>query len=399
MATFHTTDSATRKAYPAPEANVRRTLKGKAAASKPLSDAPDALHDEERYRGMQALVQLGEERGYLTHAEINDYLQDDVAQSAMMEALVSKLGEMGVAVHERAPEDETLDLNSAAPAAVVPDEPDEEAEVAPGASDADHGDTADPMRMYMRELSATGLLSRADEVEAAKLIEGGRQALMQVIVACPATVAAILSSAQQIAEGQLDIQELVHGLHADDSEVQLPTSNGPRFYETSDDASRDHEREIDAVDLEKINEARLSRLKSDSLRIFARVSDLFQYTQRPDVLTPDSPVLATDACDAILLELAQIRFTARTIERLCADVHQQINQVHAAERRIFHIAIDRCGMRRERFIDLFKGHETDLGWTEKTAMAWPEIGAALQRSAPAIQAEQRKLMDVELDNN
>lgn len=66
MATFHTTDAGTRKAYPALEANVRRTLKGKAAASK-LSDAlPDALHDEERCRGMKALVQFGEERGYRT---------------------------------------------------------------------------------------------------------------------------------------------------------------------------------------------------------------------------------------------------------------------------------------------------------------------------------------------
>ena len=101
-------------------------------------------------------------------------------------------------------------------------------------------------------------------------------------------------------------------------------------------------------------------------------------------------------CEEIQRELAPIRFTARTIDRLCADVQQQVAHVRAVERRILQIAVDRCGMPREKFVESFPGHETDLDWTAKPRRrASREYGAALERSLPAIQAEQQKLIDIE----
>jgi RNA polymerase primary sigma factor len=82
-------------------------------------------------------------------------------------------------------------------------------------------------------------------------------------------------------------------------------------------------------------------------------------------------------CKEIQHELAPIRFTARTIDRLCADVQQQVAHVRTIERRILQIAVDRCGMPREGFVESFPGHETDLQWTENTAAASREYGAAL----------------------
>jgi RNA polymerase primary sigma factor len=94
-------------------------------------------------------------------------------------------------------------------------------------------------------------------------------------------------------------------------------------------------------------------------------------------------------------ELATIRFTARTIDRLCADVQQQVAHVRTVERRIMQIAVERCGMPREQFVESFPGHETDFDWTANTAAASPAYGAALERSLPSIQAEQQKLIDIE----
>ncbi len=102
-------------------------------------------------------------------------------------------------------------------------------------------------------------------------------------------------------------------------------------------------------------------------------------------------------CDVIQRELAPIRFTARTIDRLCTDVQQLVAHVRAVERRILQIAVDRCGMPREKFVASFPGHETDLGWTARAAAASREFGAALERSLPAIQAEQQKLIDIEVN--
>src|SRR5262249_52494092 len=156
-------------------------------------------------RQMRALIQLGKERGFLTHAEINDYLPDNFAQTAAIETIVSTFNDMGVAVYERAPDAQTLLLNETAHAAVSDDQADEEAEVALSTVDSEFGRTTDPMRIYMREMGATDLLTRAGEVEIAKRIEDGLHEMIQAIAACPATVAAILESAQRVAAGELGI--------------------------------------------------------------------------------------------------------------------------------------------------------------------------------------------------
>ena len=101
----------------------RRAVKGRATAALLSIDAVSTvLQDEERQRQMRALIQLGKERGYLTHAEINDHLPDNFAQTAAIETIVSTFNDMGVAVYEQAPDAETLFLNDAAPAAVSDDQ-------------------------------------------------------------------------------------------------------------------------------------------------------------------------------------------------------------------------------------------------------------------------------------
>src|SRR6202166_5318809 len=354
---------------------------------------------------MRALIQLGKERGFLTHAEINDHLPDNFAQTAAIETIVSTFSDMGVAVYEQAPDAETLLLNDTAPAAVPDDLADEEAEVALSTVDSEFGRTTDPVRMYMREMGGTELLTRAGEVEMAKRIEDGLHEMIQAIAACPATISTILASANQVAAGELRIDELVDGLNEDTAGDELSASDfaGSQDIDTDTaagddaDADADDDSDLEAADSNKANEARLKQLTSDTLAIFARVGELFDQMPRSR-LTEDKPAASfARVREEIQRELAPIRFTARTIDRLCADVQQQVAQVRAVERRILQIAVDRCGMPREKFVEAFPAHETDLGWTAKTAAASSEFGPALERSLPAIQAEQQKLIDIEVN--
>ena len=368
-----------------------------------MDAASTALQDEERQRQMRALIQLGKERGFLTHAEINDHLPDNFAQTAAIETIVSTFSDMGVAVYEQAPDAETLLLNDTAPAAVPDDQADEEAEVALSTVDSEFGRTTDPVRMYMREMGGTELLTRAGEVEIAKRIEDGLHEMIQAIAACPATISTILASANRVAAGELRIDELVDGLNEDTAGDELSASDfaGSQDIDTDtadgDDADADDDSDLEAADSNKANEARLKQLTSDSLAIFARVGELFDQMPRSR-LTEDKPAASfARVREEIQRELAPIRFTARTIDRLCADVQQQVAQVRAVERRILQIAVDRCGMPREKFVEAFPAHETDLGWTPKTAAASSEFGPALERSLPAIQAEQQKLIDIEVN--
>ncbi|KXU84484.1 RNA polymerase subunit sigma-70 [Paraburkholderia monticola] len=385
----------------APKTLGRRTSKGKAtAALLPVEAVSTESQNEERQRQMRALIQLGKERGYLTHAEINDHLPDNFAQTAAIETIVSTFNDMGVAVYEQAPDAETLLLSDAAPAAVSDEQTEEEAEVALSTVDSEFGRTTDPVRMYMREMGATELLTRAGEVEIAKRIEDGLQEMIQAIAACPATVATILAHVEQIEAGELRIDELVDGLNEESAAADPSVSDLDDVPDTdantadSDDEA-DEDSEIGPGDSAKANEARLKQLTSDSLAIFARVRELFDQIPRADSAQGKGRANFARVCEAIQRELAPIRFTARTIDRLCGDVQQQVAQVRAVERRILAIAVDQCGMPREKFVESFPGHETDLGWVGRSAAASRKYGAALERSLPAIQAEQQKLIEVE----
>nr|WP_232427223.1 RNA polymerase sigma factor RpoD [Burkholderia ubonensis] len=347
---------------------------------------------------MRALIALGRERGYLTHADINDHLPDNFAQTAAMETIVSTFSDMGVAVYEQAPDAETLLLNDATAAVASDDQADEEAEAALSTVDSEFGRTTDPVRMYMREMGASELLTRAGEIEIAKRIEGGLQDMIQAIAACPTVVSTILADADRIAAGELRIDELVDGISddADDSEMTLESDEVEVEADASDDdPDGDDDDEADAGDSEKANAARLEELTSDSLAIFARVRALFE--QLPDVPATDKArsAAAVQVRSEIQRELAPIRFTAKTIDRLCASVHDQVTEVRAIERSILEIAVDRCGMPRDAFVESFPGHETDLEWTSRTAATSKQFGAALERHLPAIQAGQQKLIDIE----
>ncbi|RQS62536.1 RNA polymerase sigma factor RpoD [Burkholderia sp. Bp8963] len=376
----------------------RRELKGKAQALSPQDTASQARQNEERQRQMRALIALGRERGYLTHADINDHLPDNFTQTAAMDTIVSTFSDMGVAVYEQAPDAEALLLTDAAPAAASDDQADEEAEAALSTVDSEFGRTTDPVRMYMREMGASELLTRAGEIEVAKRIEDGLQDMIQAIAACPSIVSTILADVDRIVAGELRIDELVDGISVDADESDMAPESEEEEAEAlaaDDESDEDDDVETDAGDSEKVNAARLEELTNDSLAIFARVRALFE--QLPDApVTGDArSAAAAQVRTAIQREVAPIRFTAKTIDRLCAIVHEQVTEVRSIERSILAIAVDRCGMPRDAFVESFPGHETDLEWTNRTAATSQQFGAALERHLPAIQAAQQKLVDIE----
>ncbi|MGF6961090.1 RNA polymerase sigma factor RpoD [Paraburkholderia youngii] len=369
----------------------------------PLQSIDGVSQDEEQQeRWMRALIRLGNQRGYLTHAEINDHLPDNFVHTAAIEIIASTFNDMGIAVYEQAPDTEKPFLDEAAPAATSDDKADLEAEGALSTVDPEFGCTTDPVRMYMREIGATELLTRAGETEIAKRIEEGLHEMGLAIARCPLTVFTILRMVKQIQSGELRIDQLVDDLNEDSEAVlrSLPEpAKTPDIEQDSakgDDARSDggEGRVVEDRDMVKGSEPQMKQLTRDGLAIFARVRDLYEQISEADAAQENGQVARERLFEAIQRELAAVRFTARTIDALCADVQQQVAQVRAVERRILQIAVDRCGMPRARFVESFLGYETDLAWTENSATS-REYGAALSRSRPEIQNEQQKLIDIE----
>ena len=166
---------------------------------------------EAQKKRLKNLIVLGKERGYLTYAEINDHLPDDMTDAEQIEGVVTMLADMGIAVYDEAPDAEQLLMNEA-PAPIAEEDVIEEAEEALSTTiDAEFGRTTDPVRMYMREMGSVELLTREGEIEIAKRIEDGLKHMIHAISSCPTTIEEILRMAELIEKDEMRIDELVDG--------------------------------------------------------------------------------------------------------------------------------------------------------------------------------------------
>ncbi|HXZ08681.1 MAG TPA: RNA polymerase sigma factor region1.1 domain-containing protein, partial [Paraburkholderia sp.] len=367
------------------------TVSKKQASKNPMPAAPadSALEADERRQHLRELIQLGRERGYLTHADISDHLQGNFADTAAMESIVRTFAEMGVTIYETTPDAEALLLQDNA-AGTTDDQADEEAEVALSTVDSEFGRTTDPVRMYMREMSSATLLTRKEEVEIAMRIEDGLASMVHAICACPSTIATILDLSERVARDEMRIDELVDGVIEDGIAANFDAA-------AQDDTTADESEADDDADEgsgSAASEANLAQLKEECLTRFARVADQFALMEAAYTASGAESKGFIAAQEAVREELRTIRFTAKMIERLCADVHTMVEEVRAVERQILTLMVDRCGMSREEFIASFPGNETDLSWGRGIAAKSRPYSDAVGRSLPDLEAHQQKLIDI-----
>jgi len=388
------TSGAQRTASKAGETAAIKGLGGTSAGTTARPDSP--MEIAERSQQLRALIQLGRQRGYLTHADISDHLQENVTDTAAMESIVSTFAEMGVKIYEQTPDAETLLLSDNAVVA-ADDQADEEAEVALSTVDSEFGRTTDPVRMYMREMSSATLLTRKQEVELAKRIEGGLNDMIHAISACPSTVATILELSARVASNEMSIDDLVDGLSDESIAETNETSPTAEAIESSDSPAEDDSTD-DADDedsSEQSRESDLRELRDECLKRFARVSEHFEQMRAEDAADGARSGAFLSARDVVRDELRTIRFTARTIERLCADIQSMVDDVRSVERQVLQLLVERCGMPREDVIARFPGNETNLAWGRELAGEARPYSDAVTRALPDLESHQQKLIDIQ----
>ena len=178
----------------AKEAPKARTSKAKEKAAEKallegaLTETPAPLDAEARKTRLKNLIKLGKERGYLTYAEINDHLPDDLVDAEAIEAIISTFSEMSIQVFDEAPAAEDILMSDTNASSADEEEVEAQAEQALSTVDSEFGRTTDPVRMYMREMGTVELLTREGEIEIAKRIEEGLKHMIQAIAACPTTI-------------------------------------------------------------------------------------------------------------------------------------------------------------------------------------------------------------------
>lgn len=328
---------------------------------------------EERQTKWRALIKLGRDRGYLTYAELNDYLPETMVEQDDIDQVVATLSDLNIQVFDQAPDAESMLLNDNA---VTDSDSDDEADAALSSMDGEFGRTTDPVRMYMREMGSVELLTREGEIAIARRIEDGLGHMVTAISTSPTTIREILADAKRIREGTFSIDEVVDGI------------NDP-----------ENEKKDDFADIgaSGMTAGQLEELKERVLKIFDRVGKQFEEIKAIYERDRSRSPAFIEKQEEIRKELSQVRFTAKAVDRLCGTLRKTIEQIRNIEKEIKGLAVDRSGIDLNFFLSDFMKHETDLNWGKRLLESGKPFVPVFRRNLPAIEQLQQRLIDMEVE--
>ncbi len=368
---------------------VKKT--GKAEKTNKKAARTEEQNDllEVRHTRLKALINLGRARGYVTYAEINDHLPDELCNADVLDNILIHLSDLNIRVGDGPPSpDEWIDRGAADPA------DDEEVEEMARNLLADSefgGRTTDPVRMYMREMGTVALLTRKAEQEIAKRIEDGLKAMVRAIAACPSTIEEILSLASRIQSGNLPIGDVVDGLTELDA---LGKDALKKMEEANEDENLDDDfgsasgnGDVDDEELKRLSLVRFNEIKTIYTKMLNALKNEKEGSKSVKYLNFQGKIRDI---------LMGIRFTSKMTERLCEDMRNIKEQIRNSETRIRELCEDMVKMPPELLHNQFMLQLTNLDWVQaelnQSKKPFHEI---LERTAPRIIEEQRKLLALE----
>ncbi|HVJ62102.1 MAG TPA: RNA polymerase sigma factor RpoD [Tahibacter sp.] len=348
---------------------------------------------QDQQSDLKLLIVKGREQGYLTYAEVNDHLPDDIVDPEQIEDIIGMINGMGIEVHEIAPDTELLTPD--APSAVTDDETaTEEAVAMLAAVDAEVGRTTDPVRMYMREMGTVELLTREGEIAIAKRIEEGLNAVQTALASFPWSIHLLIEEYDQHTEGKRRLSEVIAGF-ADVEEPQPAITDD--MLEADDSAPAPAGKE-DEEEAEGSEEAGPGETGPDPEEVKRRLEELrqfygkFQKTGEKNGLTDKkAQKLREQMAEAFL----KLKLPAIMIDSFVKKLRDVVNNIRNHERIIMDLCIRHAKMPRKDFLRSFPGQEINLDWAEDLIRKKQKWSSGIRAHKDEIVAEQEKLAGIE----
>ncbi len=342
-----------------------------------MSEKRAMITGNKQAQQLKDLIARGKEQGYLTYTEVNDHLPNDIVDPEQIEDIVNMINDMGIAVHEKAPDAESLLLSDTA----VSNDEDaaEEAEAALASVDAEFGRTTDPVRMYMREMGTVELLTRQGEIEIAKRIEDGLNQVKYHMAHFPPTIRLLLAVADAVQAGDTRMQDFVVGF-IDPNE---PDEIKPPAAKTDDDDDDDDEVVDTGPDPEEVK-ARVKVVRRLQKRVMTNI-EKYGFSDKKTIKAQ------ADLAD----QLMELKLAPKLFDALVRNLRDVIAIVRSQERLVMQICVRDAGMPRKDFLSSFPKSETDLGWVDKHIRAKRKHSSTLAKLKDDILRAQRKLLQIE----
>ena len=343
---------------------------------------------------IKELITLGREQKYLTYAEVNDHLPEDISDPEQVEDIIRMINDMGIPVHESAPDADALMLADADTDEAAA----EEAAAALAAVETDIGRTTDPVRMYMREMGTVELLTREGEIEIAKRIEEGIREVMGAIAHFPGTVDHILSEYTRVTTEGGRLSDVLSGYIDPDDGIATPAAEVPPPIDPkavkADDDSDDDEAETATEDEEEVESGPDPIIAAQR---FGAVSDQMEAARKALKKHGRDSKQAIAELVALAELFMPIKLVPKQFEGLVERVRSALERLRAQERAIMQLCVRDARMPRTDFLRLFPGNEVDESWSDALAKGKSKYAEAIARLQPDIIRCQQKLSALEAE--
>ena len=341
---------------------------------------------------IKQLISKGLEQGYLTYAEVNDHLPDDLVDPEQIEDIIGMINGMGIEVHEVAPVVDTLLLAEGTTGnREVDDTAAEEAAATLTALDGEGGRTTDPVRMYMREMGTVELLTREGEIAIAKRIEEGLVQMMSALASFPWSVQLLLEEYDLHKAGKKRLADIVVGFN----DIEEPVEEIP-VAEIAEDALEAAEDEEVAEGTEA--EAEAGPTGPDPAEVARRMEGLgASYVKFQKAYAKQGP--ANKAVAKLREEMAEQFMTLKLplplTDTLVRKLREVLGQIKEHERRILDLSTRIARMPRKDFIRAWEGNQTNVGWVDEMLKRKQKWSSGLRDVKDQVIAEQEATIAIE----
>ncbi len=336
---------------------------------------------------LKLLIAQGKEQGYLTYAEVNDHLPPDIIDSDQIEDIISMINDMGIQVHEVAPDKDTLLMNDNQ----VDEDSVEEAAAVLATVDSDFGRTTDPVRMYMREMGTVELLTREKEIEIAKRIEESLKQVGASIAEFPETVGQVLDWFERWQAEDMRLTEIISGFHSDEDDA--PNIAGAAHVGSELPSEElDDEEDDDAEEEEEIDTGPDPEEALEHFTLLRKLHDKFMGSLEK---YGHNHKTTKANLDMVVEQFMVFKLMPKRFDALVNNLRSIMDQVRIQERLIMKMSVDHAGMPRKIFISTFPGNEVSMDWLDNHMGSGEDYVESLQEYAEDILRAQRKLRKVE----
>jgi len=350
--------------------------------------------DRERQAAqIKKLVDLGQEKGYLTYEDVTEHLSEEVTDpEQVIEEVVQTLDELGITVYEMSTEADGLLLSGEETEAVVTEEVVEEAAQAFANVDNDFGRTTDPVRMYMREMGTVELLTRQGEIAIAKRIEEGTREVLIAVAQYPSLLDGILAEFSKVESGEIKVNDIINGF-TDNTQPAPGVEEAIAVYE-----------ELPAVVAEEVDDEEVAEegtgfdTEPDYLETKRRFEELFSFKREAKAAIQSKGRHGAET-EALLNRLGEclacFKLVPRVFDELTNGMRGMLEEVRRAEREIMEMCVSKGRMPRQAFISSFLNHETDLTWLKRQVASKEAYSALLSDYQEPIVNLQNTLITLE----